>query len=84
MARRNITVKLKDVWSDDGLPFEEKRDKIVERIKASGWRDITPYPDLFDDLVHDLGETVDTGEFDYLFVEFYDLADSDRVWIETF
>lgn len=84
MPSWNITVKLKDVWRNDGLSFEKRVEAIVERIKASGWRDLTPYPDLFDDLVHNLGEASDPGEFDYWFAEFYDLADSDRVWIETF
>lgn len=84
MANWIRIVKLKDVWHNDDLPFEKKRDKIVERIKESGWRGITPYPDLFDDLVHNLGETESFSEFDYQFSEFYDLADSDRVWIETF
>lgn len=84
MSSWNITVKLKDVWRNDSLSFEEKRDKVVERIKASGWRDLTPYPDTFDEVVANLAESLDIGEFDGVWIELYDLADSDRVWIETF
>lgn len=84
MANWIRIVKLKDVWHNDDLPFEKKRDKIVERIKESGWRDITPYPDTFDERVADLTASSDTSEFDSWFNELYDLADSDRVWIETF
>jgi hypothetical protein len=84
MAVWHLTLDLKGIWRDESLTFGEKRDKVVARIKTSGWRALTPYPDHFDDLVAELEESLNSIEFEYAFDELYDLADSDRVRIETF
>lgn len=84
MPHWNLTVDLKPFWSDREIGFEEKRDKIVEAIKTSEWRDWTPYPDHFDDLVHLVVTAENADQFDDAWSEIYDLADDDRVWISTF
>lgn len=82
MARWELTIRF-PFFHDDDLDFGVKRDRIVDKIKNSGWRDITPYPDTFDDLVADLSNSTGTSEFDAWWDELYDLADDDRVWLET-
>lgn len=82
----NITLRLADLigqWKDGDLTIPELAEKVVERIKSSGWRDITPYPHTFDEVVTNLLSAEDRGEYENLFEEIYDLADQDRVWIET-
>lgn len=83
MANWICTVKFKDFWRSD-LTFTERRDLAVKRIKESGWRDITPYPDHLDSLVDELAETLNIPEFDWALTDLYDQADEDLVWIETF
>ena len=73
------TLQLGDVFHAD-LPFEQIRDTIVTRIRESGWPE-----DNYDvaDLIDELAETADGGEFDPVWNAVYDEADRDRVWIET-
>lgn len=78
----HLTINLSSVWRSE-IPVTEKVAIIVAAFKASGWRELTPYPDTFDDMLAELGDAEDVAEFDGAFAEFYDLADSDRVWIET-
>jgi hypothetical protein len=76
-------LKLADVFHNDSLSFEEKRDAIVRRIRASRW--FKDY-DEFDDLplfVEELADTEDNGSFNAVWSEIYDIADADRVWIEN-
>lgn len=84
MPHWNLTVDLKPFWNNEEIGFEEKRDKIVEAIKASKWREWTPYPDYFDELVDNVAAAENVDVFDCAWDEIYDLADDDRVWIVTF
>src|SRR5271166_3314801 len=73
-------LKLADVFHNDDLTFEEKRDAIVRRIRASAW--FKKY-DEFDDLpmfVEELAEAEGNGSFNSVWSEIYDIADADRVW----
>lgn len=82
----HLTVKLTDLtdqYRKGELGVEELAEKVAERIKQSGWRDITPYPHTFDDTVSLLRGVDSESEYVAVFNELYDLADSDRVWIET-
>lgn len=80
------TIKLGDLWTAD-IPFERKRDLIVDRVKCSKW-----YKDAqkstFEGgllyIVQDLSTSASISEFDVWFNELYDRADIDRIWIETF
>lgn len=78
-----LTIDLADLWQDEDLPFEEKRDAICNRIRSSNWAKLTPYPGHLNELVNAVGATENTGSFDAAFNELYDLADSDGVWFET-
>lgn len=78
----HLTVKLGSVWRAD-LIFPLKRDAVVEIVKKSGWRELTDDQETYDDLVEELSETLNLAEFDSVFNDLYDLADADRVWIET-
>lgn len=80
-------INVKDLWergddaSPDGPEFETFRDAIVERLKASAWYGRSAQ---LQELVDDLAETVDNvDDFDFIWSDLYDLADGDRVWIET-
>ncbi len=77
-------IDLKDVFHNDAMTFEEKRDAIVGRIRASGWLDGRGE---FDELVMFVEELADTDNlewFDSVWDHIYDIADRDRVWIGTF
>lgn len=81
--RWNREVNLIGAYRNDALTLNERAKAVAERIRKSGWVEDTPYPDTFRDLLAEL-ETVETpGEFDAVFDQVYDLADEDRVWIET-
>ncbi len=85
MARWELTVDVSDEWEGfQERGFEESVKRIVDKIKRSGWRDLTPYPDTFDELVARLESSSDIGDFNEWWDELYDLADSDRVWVATF
>lgn len=77
------TLRLGDVFRNEAMTFEERRDAIVARIRATEW--FKRY-DEFDDLpqaVEELSEVTSTGDFDGVWDAIYDIADADRVWIET-
>jgi hypothetical protein len=75
------TLTLTDVFHNDDLTLEEKRDAIVRRIKAAPW-----YSEDDDDLywlVDELADVDTDSYFDAVFNAFYDWADDHRVWVET-
>jgi hypothetical protein len=78
-----LTVHLSHFWRNSELSFEEKRDGIVDVLRKSRWRHITPCADSYVGLVDELEETGNIEWFDAVFNELYSLADSDGVWIET-
>jgi hypothetical protein len=57
--------------------------KAVEIIEASGWLADTPYPDTLRDHLGQLKQATDNYEYVSAFDRIYDVADEDRVWIET-
>lgn len=86
MAQWNQTIDLGDLiqqWKNEQIDIPELAELVVSRLKRSGWRDFTPYPDTFDGLLADLSNVEDRHGYEAAFEEIYDLADSDRVWIET-
>ena len=83
MPTWHFTVYLGDIWKVPGLSFEQQRDGVVERLRASGWiaqkgSDGGP----LDRLVDELADAQDTAEFDDVWAEIYDYADVDRCWID--
>jgi hypothetical protein len=77
-------IRLADVWRNENMTFEERRDVIVRRIRATTW--FKSY-DEFDDLpqfVEELADAEDTDAFNSAWDCIYDIADADRVWIAIF
>jgi hypothetical protein len=66
------------------LSIEELARRVVDRFKESGWRAFSPYPHTWDDVIDRLLQVESPGEYEAAFEYIYDLADQDRVWIETF
>lgn len=83
MPHWEISIPLDDFWHDDALTIIEKRDRFVERVKASRWREITPYPDYFDQLLDEFADAETVGQFNDALSELYDQADTDRVWLQA-
>lgn len=82
MARWQEQIDLYEPLSNDALPFTERRDTIVARIRTSRWfaRDDGDLAILLEDLAG----AADEDDFDEAWNGIYDLADSDRVWLNAF
>lgn len=57
--------------------------EVVGIIERSGWLADTPYPDTLRDHLNQLKQAESEGEYRDAFEYIYDVADQDRVWIET-
>lgn len=79
----NVTIKLADVFHSPHYTDEEKAQVIAERLKTSQWRYWSEDASEFDRLVELLEKAESKAEFNEAWDELYDLADIDRVWIET-
>lgn len=81
----NRTINLKPAVqlykTTDDIPATAE--KAVEIIEASGWLSDTPYPDTLRDHLNRLKQAESEGEYRDAFDNIYDVADVDRVWIET-
>ena len=82
-ARWLETVRLGDVWRNESMTFEQRRDEIVRRVKASNWYRSTDSSVELPDVVDDLAHATDASRFDFAWRYLYDIADWDRVWIDT-
>lgn len=86
MPHWNRTIKLADLvaqWKQGALSIPGLADKVADRIEKSGWLADTPYPDTLRDHLGALRTATDPHEYIRLFDPIYDVADADRVWIET-
>lgn len=81
MPRWDHTLDIKDIFHNPEMSFEEKRDEIVSRIKASGFYAWDDY-DL-NDIVWCLQHATDAAEWDEDWDHFYDWTDENRVWVIT-
>lgn len=71
------------LWWRSEAPFTERRDGIVRAVKRSRWyRQADELSDLYS-YVDELADAEDTQHFDQVWDCIYDLADIDRVWIDT-
>jgi hypothetical protein len=77
-------INLRDVWRNQDMTFEERRDAVVRRLRSSGWMATHEDGDILHQLVEELAEAQDADEFDAPWDAIYDEADYDRVWIVTF
>ena len=76
-------VNLRDVFNDESLSFEERRDEIVRRLRASSWlRGRDEFEDPME-IIEWLAVAEDAEEFDELWDDLYDHADRERCWIGT-
>jgi hypothetical protein len=81
-----LTIRLGDVvtrWKQGDLDITELAEKVTERIKDSRWRSFTADTEGFDTAMADLAGITTRYEYEQIFEAVYDLADLDRVWIET-
>lgn len=86
MPHWNRTISLASLvaaWEAGGYTIDELAAKVVERIERSGWLEDTPYPDTLRDHLNRLKQATTAGEYEIAFDRIYDVADEDRVWIET-
>ena len=75
-------IDLADVFHDEDLTFEQKRDAIVARIKASEWYRWSGFELHL--MISSLSSTTTPEDFDVVWDAVYEKADVDRVWIATF
>ena len=79
----NLTIDVSPWFHNEEMAFEEIRDAIVRKLRR------TPWPERSEDLselLEYLAEAVDVEEFDSIWSDIYDIADTDpeyRVWIKT-
>ena len=68
-------------------PFLSNRDNIIAAVKRSKWWKRNAKPTLdnadFHDAILGLEQAIDADEFDQYWDELYNMADVDRVWINT-
>lgn len=76
-------IRLGDVFRNEDMSFEERRDAIAARLRASAWLTDPDRRMGLDEAVDGLAGAEDVDEFDGWWDEIYDLADYDRVWIDT-
>jgi len=83
MSRWIYTVDLSDIWDvswDLGnVKFSDWLKKLLERLKA---QECLKAP-AFSGVLADLEYVTDLDEFDEVWDELYEIADAERVWINT-
>lgn len=70
-------------WKEGAFTIPELAEEVVGRIERSGWLADTPFPDTLRDHLNQLKQAESAGEYEAAFDYIYDVADQDRVWIET-
>jgi hypothetical protein len=73
-----------EAYKLSNLSIEELARKVVDKLKATNWRTFSPYPHTWDDNVERLLQVETPAQYEAAFEYIYDLADQDRVWINTF
>lgn len=74
-------LELADIWRNDSLTFQERRDEIVRRIESAPFYATSEY-DL-PAIVADMATADEPEWFDDCWDTFYDWADVNGVWVET-
>lgn len=77
----NYKLQLGDLFHNDDMRFEQRRDAIVARIKASRFYDADDL--VLDDILYELAGAQEPDDFDGPWSWFYDYADMHRIWVET-
>ena len=81
---RTIDVKPAVEIYKESQDVPKTAEKAVEIVEQSGWLTDTPYPDTLRDHLNQLKQATTPSEYEAAFEYLYDVADNDRVWIETF
>ena len=77
-------VSVADVFHDEDLPFEKRRDGVVLALRMSPATSDGLEGEELIVLLEDLAETTNTVEFDSVWDDIYNLADGGKwMWIET-
>ena len=82
MAVWKHMLDVSDVFHDDGMTVNEKAAAIVARIMASPFWDEDDLNGLVA-VVEELEDCDEVDWFDAVWDSFYDWADSNRVWVQT-
>lgn len=82
MPEWKYKVNLRDVFHMPDLTYIERRDKIVLRIRESDWYRDHAVDDL-EDILLELEDAENTGEFNAAWNDLYDVANEHRAWIAT-
>jgi hypothetical protein len=73
-------IDVSDIFHNEALTFEQRRDRIVARLQASAW---CRNSEAVQELTDELADSENGDEFDGPWDDLYDEADYDRVWIKT-
>ena len=76
------TIDLSKAVKLDG--FKAQQDGIVSAIQNSAWMDTTIPGEELDQVVQGFADSADWDEANAWFARLYDLADRERVWLQTF
>ena len=82
MNRWAHKLQLGDVFRNEGMAFEQQRDAIVGRIKRARFYSEDDHE--LAEIVAELTDVENVDEFDWVWDRFYDWADANRVWVDTF
>lgn len=83
MANWTLTIDLSEVFHAEDLEFDDKKAKIVHILRTSGWMDRSAVPNMLRTAIDNLEHILDVVDFDHAWERIYDIADAERVWIET-
>jgi hypothetical protein len=76
---------LGDVFHDDSLSFEERRDAIVARLREDTWiADHDSPPFKARQAIGKMSDAEESDAFDAAWDLMYDWADQNKCWIDTF
>lgn len=84
MRKWEHKLDVSNVFHNEDLTFEEIRDAVVRRIKASSFYKAAKESMEFEDIVEELGEAETVGQFDFIWNAIYDYADMYDCWISTY
>lgn len=77
---------LGDFFHDEEKTFEQIRDEVARRIRRASWFepfDTDDYSVTLENLVEEIEGCTNADDFDEVWTEFYDWADENRIWVDT-
>lgn len=83
MSNWNETLDINHILRDEDMEFEEKRDAIVAKVKASRWykkEEEAGFVTLYL-IIEEMQDADDVDWFDSTLSALYDEADADRIWM---